>query len=923
MFPIKHLWGKAKKIKTKDSQKLIYHPLICHLIDVAAVAETMWDEIFSKSIKEQLSHYFFKDNISFTKQWLIFLAAFHDLGKATPLFQSKVPELAKNLSQFGLELFEINKFHSILSGEIYNRFLLEHKIEDPILNFKFVIGGHHGVFPKVSQFDEIIPEYLGNKNWIDIQDQLILAITVFCGLDLNLQLQSFKSERILDNPEMNALLVFITGFISIADWIGSNDDFFDYYLEFDNFEELVNKYFPISRERAKKALDKIHWANWKSQNNKNPILSFIEVFSKAKIKSLRPLQTTVVNNISDLTTPCLIIIEAPMGEGKTEAALYIEYFLERTKEMQGAFIALPTQATANQMFHRVKDFLSTTKKGLKVNLHLLHGNALLSNEYLLLRTKSKNFEEESNIIADEWFTYRKRGLISPFGVGTVDQILLSVLHLKYFFIRLFGLAGKVIIIDEVHSYDMYMSTILEYLLFWLQLLGSTVILLSATLPAFKRKKLINAFYKKNEDIPTTSYPRITFCSKDRVKVINFEASLKKQGDGSVVIDWIDDNSIEDKLKLLLKDKGRAAIVCNEVKRAQDLYLRLKHLKECGIEVELLHSRFPYIRRNEIEKSVLEKFGKNQDHTEFRRLIISTQIIEQSLDLDFDLMMSDLAPIDLMFQRMGRLHRHVRDNDDNLVIRPESLKRPQFFVIKPPLKEHGIPSFNRPIYSKYILLKTYMHFWGATTISIPDDLEPYIERVYNDDDTIPAIFNNTKEHWKNELDAAKKSKDNLEEERVLSAKYKLISNPSDEDFFENFSIYFDENTPQAEESLQNLTRITMISVNLVCLYEDNGNFYLDKGKTIPMSLSRQLKEEEAIKLLDFTVKVSNYPLFKHFIEKPNTIPAQWRRNRLVRNIHYVVLKQEKEGNKFFFETTQNKVYVSKSLGLYIQQKRNES
>lgn len=924
MTVLKHVWGKAKEIELNGEKGFIIHPLICHLIDVAAVAEVLWEDVFTQYIKTQLSHEFFK-NEEITKRWLIFFAGIHDLGKATPIFQSRVPELAETLSKYGLNTYSIKKYHSVLSGEILYQHLISEdsyfNIENSelIFNLKYVIGGHHGVFPKTENFIELLPEHLGKGKWKEVQKELIQVVATFCGLDQNMRVIPSYFEGTLNKGKFNALLIFIAGFISVVDWIGSNDGFFNYYSEFENITEFKEKYFQISRLEAKNAIKKIGWTNWRAPNSKNIVLSFKKVFPF--IQNLRPLQTQIVNNLKHITPPCLTIIEAPMGEGKTEAALYLEHYLEQSEHMQGAYIALPTQATANQMFLRVKEFLSEIKQGFRVNLHLLHGNAIISDEYSLLKTNSKNFDqEESNIVADEWFTYRKRGLISPFGVGTIDQILLSVLPLKHFFIRLFGLAGKIIIIDEVHSYDIYMSTILENLLYWLRLLGASVILLSATLPSFKRKKLINTFYTKKEEIKEAPYPRITICTEDEIKSFTFDVELKKQGNASVIIDWIEEALIQEKLKVYLEQGGRVAIICNKVKRAQNLYLNLKPLESLGVDIDLLHSRFPYIRRNEIEKSVLEKYGKNKDHTEVSRLLISTQIIEQSLDIDFDLMISDLAPIDLIFQRMGRLHRHIHDQNGNLVVRPEKLKRPRFWVIKPSLNEFDIPQFSYPIYSKYILLKTFLHLWSVDHISIPDDLESKIECVYGDNSKIPAMFEHVKDQWENELEKEKIKQENSEGEKKLSAKYKLIPDPSDEDFFEDFSGYLEENTPKAQKSLQSLTRITTPSISLVCLYKSSEGLFLNEERTIAINLNKIPSNEDSIKILDFTVKISNFPLFKYFTDKSDSIPKSWKKSTLVRNVHYVILSKENETNKYFFETEQNRIYLSKKLGIYIESKK---
>lgn len=925
MSTLKNIWGKARKTNLEGDLRLVHHPLICHLIDVAAVAEVFFEDVFSQYLRNQLQVIFSK-NRETTKHWLMFIAGIHDLGKATPIFQSKVPELAENLHKIGLKTYSDNKYHSIISGELfYSHFKsgeYDFTIENNFLlnKLRYVIGGHHGVFPKAVNFIQITPDHLGNGLWKEAQSELIKILAEFCCLNGDDSLLSSYSDNLIESGRINALLVFIGGFISVVDWIGSNDYFFNFYSEFENADELKNEYFNLSRLRAKNAIEKIGWANWKYSNEKNRIIPFKEIFPF--IKELRPLQKKIIDNLKNFSLPCLTIIEAPMGEGKTEAALYLEHYLEQNKELHGAYIALPTQATANQMFLRIKAFLIKIKQGLRVNLHLLHGNAVISDEYSQLKTNSKNFDiEESNIVADDWFTYRKRGLISPFGVGTIDQLLLSVLPIRHFFVRLFGLAGKIIIIDEVHSYDVYMSTILEWLLYWLRLLGSSVILLSATLPSFKRNSLIQQFNGQSIDI-NVPYPRITICSESGVIVENFDVALKKQGEESIKLMWVEEVKLPQKIEQIFKNGGRVAIICNKVRRAQDLFLKLKYLQKSGVEVDLLHSRFPFIQRDNIEKNLLEKYGKYKDHRISSLLLISTQIIEQSMDLDFDLMVSDLAPVDLLFQRMGRLHRHTHDKEGERVIRPKNLKRPEFWILKPNLNDAKIPKFTYPIYSRYILLKTFLYLWPVKQISIPDDLEKFIELVYSETVNIPEVLKSHHVQWYEKLERAKAKMEGSEEEKKLSAKYQLIPDPCDEDFFDDFAVYYEENTPEAQQSLQLKTRIIMPSIQLVCLYKLNDELYLDRDGTIKLDLTKVPLIQDAKNILNYSTRISNFQIFKYFMELSSSRPKSWKKNTLTRTLHYVILTKEEGSEDFFFETDKNKVFLKKKLGIYIEKKERQ-
>lgn len=276
-----------------------------------------------------------------------------------------------------------------------------------------------------------------------------------------------------------------------------------------------------------------------------------------------------------LDFPALVLIEAPMGEGKTEAAMYLAEAAAVSLKQPACYFALPTEATSNQMFSRVREFLERTAQR-DVNLQLLHGHASLSAEFELLRSRAPapipsaidqdepDEGESAKVFAAEWFTYRKRGLLAPYGVGTIDQALLAVLKTRHFFVRMFGLAGKTVIIDEVHAYDAYMSTLLERLIAWLAALGSPVILLSATLSASKRDALVGAYLRglgKSASLPLPeAYPRITWASAAGCGSRGISASDRTRR--NLAVRTSAPEGLAEQLSRLLSKGGCAAVVCN-------------------------------------------------------------------------------------------------------------------------------------------------------------------------------------------------------------------------------------------------------------------------------------------------------------------------------------------------------------------------
>jgi CRISPR-associated endonuclease/helicase Cas3 len=284
-------------------------------------------------------------------------------------------------------------------------------------------------------------------------------------------------------------------------------------------------------------------------------------------------------------------------------------------------------------------------------------------------------------------------------------------------------------LDEIHAYDLYTSTLLEMFLEWLAVLGSPVIALSATLPKETRQKLLSAYAKgcghQDVKLPEVEYPRITTFSGGEADVRSFKPS--EHVCRSLNLKWVKEDEWKIALKEKLVDKGCVAVICSTVGRAQVVFKELKSYFEPE-ELGLFHGRFLFVDREKIENKCLEDFGKESTTRPEKYVLITTQVIEQSLDVDFDLMISYMAPIDLLLQRSGRLHRHeARDKD-----RRELLKQPTMWLIEPTLNDDGKPNFQESeiIYNRHILLRTWLALRDRPCIQLPAEMDDLIESVYH-------------------------------------------------------------------------------------------------------------------------------------------------------------------------------------------------
>ncbi len=725
-----------------------------------------------------------------------------------------------------------------------------------------------------------------------------------------------------------AFFMFLAGLTSVADWIASNENFFGYTIN-----HSVEEHPDYAEKQAKSALKELGWIGWQPPQKFTGIET---IFPFITTMTIRPLQSEAVRLAQVLKNPGLVIIEAPMGEGKTEAAIYLADSWAKTLGQKGCYFALPTMATSNQMFSRVEEFIKKRYHDQEVNLMLLHGHAALNAEFESVRRGFREFavddieEKEkshdgapANVVAAEWFTYRKRGLLAPFGVGTVDQVLLAILQTKHVFVRLFGLANKTIIIDEIHAYDAYMTTLLERLLEWLAALGASVVMLSATLPGARRNALLEAYAKgldkTNREIPAkvnkTKYPRISWVHSDGFDTMSVETS--DQSKKRIHLKWMDGELPKNEeeftlgwhLRESLSEGGCAAIICNTVDRAQQMYQALKKYfpgtaSDGYPELDLLHARFLYGDRQKREERVLQRFGKDNSHRPYRAVLVSTQIIEQSLDLDFDLMVTEMAPVDLLLQRAGRMHRH--DNERY------KLTTPTLWICQPKL-ESGVPCFGggtEAVYDYHVLLRSWLTVKDKPVIHIPADMEELIEAVYGDGKCPDTLSRELREAWEESREKLKYKKA-IYESRAEGNRIPP-SRLDTEELLETFNRGLEEDNPEIHPALQALTRISEgPSVSVICL---NGN--LDSPRIMENVVDTQTCPTVDItkKLLERSVKISNKDIIPYIAKEENLIPSQWRKSAQLRH-HYLLFLDDHNTSSVH----RYNVLIDRELGLTFKRK----
>jgi CRISPR-associated endonuclease/helicase Cas3 len=862
-----------------------YHPVICHLADTAAVAMKIVRSYLSRSAIDTLKKGLGIQDEESLIRCCGFLAGCHDLGKVSPAFQFQVSKVGKallgdNLYDLWLKMPDRKTPHGLVTAKTMPEFLLDSGLGSHLTNRKasqlarrlaIIVGGHHGFFPSQAEIGDLDDDLcgMGEDNEWQLQrfSQQIFE-----------QLRGYVKLTETDFPSDcdNAAAMILAGLTTVSDWIASDpkeDGGFPYKKDGVSFEEYQVKLSDL----AKNALEQMGWMKAK----KGQELTFGELFPKNPIP--RPLQQASIDLATTLVPPCLVMVEASMGEGKTEAALYLADYLQHQTSAGGFYIGLPTQATSNAMWARVKEFLGKRYQDEKfVNLTLSHSAASLKDDYYKCRLEEQVYDDDGKRLVtvgvSEWHSAKRRTLLTPYGVGTLDQGLMGIVRSKWQFVRLFGLAGRTVILDEIHAYDLYTSTLLEMFLEWLAVLGSPVIALSATLPEETRQKLLSAYAKgcgyPDVKLPQAGYPRITTFSGGEADVRSFEPS--KHVCRSLNIEWVKDDEWKIALKEKLISGGCIAVICSTVGRAQMVFNELQsHFK--SEELGLFHGRFLFIYRDKIEKKCLKDFGKESTTRPKKYVLVTTQVIEQSLDVDFDLMISYIAPIDLLLQRSGRLHRHKERNKD----RPELLKQPTMWLVEPTLNDDGKPNFQESeiIYNRHILLRTWLALRDRSSVQLPAEMDDLIESVYLAADAPEDLESVHQQDWQASLEDYKNG-----ETRTKISKANAVKLPPaiPESYPEDFTR---DGTKDDDNTVAKVTRLGDPTVTTIFLQQT------DKGLVFP-GTDEQIEPDRTPdfptiqKILAHSTRIGTRGLVQALIAE-HKVPSKWN-SALLRYCAYIVL-----------------------------------
>jgi CRISPR-associated endonuclease/helicase Cas3 len=826
------------------------------MVDVAAVAAILLTRITAPALRRRLLA-IHPDGDEHSLRLLLFVIALHDLGKMTPAFQVKLDWAQVLLPQYGFDLDAAADARH--HGDVGLGFVLDAlcsvAIERRVARaLARAVTAHHGEFPTNTSLERAPGrrERGASARWDAARTAVVDDLRNLFG--------------VADAPSLvvhHAYVALLAGFTSVVDWIGSMDEVFTYEPP----QASLDAYWPLALGRAGLALDRVGLRDAVARR----LHSFAELFPAYQPWPLHLAADAVASTLDE---PSLIVIEAPMGEGKTEASLLLADAAAARLGQHGLYIGLPTQATANQMLGRVETFLKSSHGGEKSTLVLAHGEADLVERFQnLAAVYDRDGRRADGVRAEAWFRSKKRTLLAEYAVGTIDQALLGVMRTGHAFVRLYGLAGKTVVLDEVHAYDTYTSTLLDRLVEWLAAMGSTVLLLSATLPSARRASLVHAYRRgagatTDEDIEVTQYPRISVASRRGIRPRHF---LPRGHSVFVTLErHVDDiEAIAQKIVDAVARGGCAGWICNTVARAQEACDAVRRLAP-DLPRLLLHSRLLPEERAARERRLERWLGPEKTGVDRPRrcVVIGTQVLEQSLDVDFDLLFTDLAPVDLLLQRAGRLHRHTRSN------RAAGHHPPRLVLVHPdgPWESVSIDAV-AIVYEKALVRRTLRALASRVSIVLPDDIEGLVEEVYRDGLPTPedALFEASVDY----LGASIADRQHAES--------RLMPRPSmEDDPFGNLRVVFDDDEdPGLHEQLKAKTRLGPESVDIVCLIRRGSALYVDETDPQPINLESTPDYRLIQRLVRRSIGVTREGLVRELLRDASYQPKTWSDSALLR------------------------------------------
>ncbi|MET7766148.1 CRISPR-associated helicase Cas3' [Streptomyces sp. NPDC005393] len=934
------LWGKSNGLEKP-------YPLIGHLLDTAMVAGAVWDSVLAVAQREAIADAL-RVPVAEARRLVMFWAGLHDIGKILPQFQGMAAQDKPGACAFLSEsVYAHEREHDSQARKIRHEVATNRSLPQLLAALGYpasgrparllltqvaqLLGGHHGRYPEGAEARDVrdplcgLPE-LGTGGWAEQRREHVAALHDVLG----------RPEAPVGRAMPVELAVTIAGVVIVSDWLASQEHAVSAQQAAAEAEAGADP----DAERALTSPPSL-LAHARRASDAAPALVADAGLGRAdfrlqgftglfpEIDRPYPLQTSIEEALPGAVRgPGVLLVTAPPGEGKTEAALYAATVMGAASGRGGLFFALPTQATANQMYHRVVGFAERNLLD-PAQVTLLHGAADLYERYAEHPLPDDGEAEPRvlsdhddgprgvagiSVVASRWLRSRGRGILAPIAVGTVDQILMGVLPLKRNALRHLGMSGKTVVIDEAHAYDAYTHALLLRLLVWLGAMGVPVVLLSATVTGETAAGLVESYLAGTgrasgpHGLPSPTYPGWMYVDAKTGSVTVPEKPVGSERGRALSMSVLPVThtydvtvadgrlaALIDELQGVTAEGGCAAVICTTVAEAQKTYEALReHYRAlygpdyggwddrspddaagdgdaaAGPRLRLLHARFPARRRAALTEEAERWFGRTGKKGVCRpkpprgAVLVSTQVIEQSLDLDFDVIVSDLAPMALLLQRAGRVWRHSAPGPS----RPGWCDGPRLAVLAPVGGDGRllVPAAWGDVYAPSLLQRTLelLQRQGDAPVRVPEDVQRLVDEVYDPE------FASADPDALMQRDVQRLTDDMA---RTGLAGMVMLPSPARVDSLHQLT------TSDADEDLV-ATRLGAETVQLLPVFDDEaGNRWLDEACTIPFPESGGSRDDrftraEVRTLLGHVVPLAHGP-WRRACTEAHEPPDAWR------------------------------------------------
>ncbi|MER6094156.1 CRISPR-associated helicase Cas3' [Streptomyces bluensis] len=901
-------WGKF------DRGVLAVYPLLFHMLDAAAIAGELWDRFLTPRQRQLIA-----DGLGVTlgqaRCLVAFFAGLHDLGKLSWFQEQEAHPWARVSEDLRADRRGWQRMpHERASMHTALHLLIElgydgQASDSPAVRVAQILGGHHGRFLQVDVDGAAsaarVETALGGPRWQDLRRRYLALVR-----------RLTQATSVPTRVSVPAA-VLITGVGVVADRLASQRHYWLPKAQAPAFG--AGEHYAQAVKDAAEAVDRSGLARVTL-----PAVPFAQ--AHAGLEAPNELQASLIEQLTAAVGKKgagIVVVTDATGGGKTVMALEAARIFNAACGTAGVGWLLPTTATADAAYEILEAYVSAHGPD-RAPVTLVHSHSFLNTAYADPQLRGQELSTcdaywpgddqpdaqgrpaERVTVPDGWLRGWDRALLAQFTVTTHDQALMAALPVRFNALRLMALSGRTVIVDEAHALTPFMQQPLKTLLHWLGAFGTPVVLLSATMPASTSSDLVRSYLSgaghRRDALAARSfapaYPGWLFAAAADATTVTMDqaagaAHAAKHRRDAVIrqydvrhpshTDPDDATPREDRLShvaaeltQVIHGGGCAAVACATVSDAQDTYHYLRTELNwpggVGEDLVLLHARLPGMQREALTRSIRTQLGPNGPRPE-RLIVVTTSLLDMSLNVDVDVLISDLASLARLLQRLGRLWRF------ETLWGPDSGRRPAWarkqgarLSVLHPTDHRGntlLPLAWRTLEPGFLTHATAAHLAQASEhpVTLPDDVQHLVESVHGDAvDLTDAPADRQRRHTAHT--SRRRAEEHFSAQHIIPAARHVAS--------------LADLHRQRLHASEAATRLGAMPRRLLpCYRTPDGTLTLDARGTQPLPLDRELTTRQTRTILRHTLPVPVAWVADRRSE--HRTPAAWKRHPLLADL----------------------------------------